>query len=317
MSKINSRIIIDSHSHIGKDIFHGNTFIDDYIDFAINSKIDVGILMSVPSPCKNLNDINSRLMYWKYDGKKVLYYGNRNPFCKINYDLNELIKQKSSNNLVLLFAPVFHPILDDIDYFQKMIEDTDPVAIKIHGIGSGVGPESIVGDYVELLKKLNIPIIVHTDCDFGKGSISMKYIRNINRAVEWAKFFDKNKIKGILNHGGSLDVEAFNIVNQSDYIKVAVGPDQVACLDNNRLFIDCFKKYKNYLKYIKNNLNISKIVFDTDFNWNLIDLNEKDYDSVLRIEQIFNENDAEKILGINLLDFNPKILSKIKEKRKI
>lgn len=309
------RIVIDSHSHIGKDIFHGDSYIDDYIEFAQKSGINVGILMNVPSPCKDLNDVNSRLMYWKYDGDKINYYGNRNPFSNINYDLNELIKQKSSNQLVLLFASVFHPVLDDIDYFENMVKKTDPVAIKIHGIGSGIGPENISGDYIELLRSFNIPLIVHTDCDFGQGSVSMQYVRNINKAIKWAKFFDKNKIKGILNHGASLDKETFNIVNYSDYLKVAIGPDKIACIDNNRLYVDCFKSYKKYLKYIKENLHFSKIIYDSDYNWNLIDSNVVDYDSVLRIEEIFNREEVDKILGKNLLDFNPKILKKVKEKK--
>ena len=79
-------IVVDSHSHIGKDIFHGESFIDGYIQFAKKSGIDVGILMSVPSPCTNLNNATSRLMYWKYIEEKMQYYGRRNPFIKLNYD---------------------------------------------------------------------------------------------------------------------------------------------------------------------------------------------------------------------------------------
>lgn len=307
--------VVDSHSHIGKDIFHGDSYIDDYIKFAKKSGIDIGILMSVPSPCIDLDDIDSRLMYWKYIERKMQYYGPRNPFMQINYDLNNLISQKSSRELILLFAAVFHPIMDDIDYFAKMLNDTDPVAIKIHGIGSGIGPEDISKDYIELLKSTNLPLIVHTDCDFGKGSISMQYVRNINRAINWAKFLDKNRIKGILNHGASLDKETFNIVNNSEYLTIALGPDKVACLDENRLFIDCLKDYRSYLQYIKANLKISKIIYDADYNWNLLDRGSVDYDSVKRIKEIFGEEDSIKILGENLIDFNPKIMEKVRKIR--
>ena len=308
-------IIVDSHSHIGKDIFHGDSFIDDYIQFAKQSQIDIGILMGVPSPCTNLNDVSSRLMYWKYVEGKMQYYGQRNPFMKLNYDLNSLIAQKSSRELILLFAAVFHPVMDDMDYFSKLIDETDPIAIKIHGIGSGVGPEDISNDYIKLLQRINIPIIVHTDCDFGKGSISMQHVRNINRAINWARSFDKNKIKGILNHGASLDKETFNIVNNSEYLTTALGPDKIACLDKNRLFVDCLKDYRNYLQYMKDNLKISKIIYDTDYNWNLHDKNDIDYDSVKRVREIFGEEDAIKILGNNLMDFNPKIIKKVREVR--
>lgn len=308
-------IVVDSHSHIGKDIFHGDSFIDDYIKFAKESGIDIGVLMSVPSPCIDLNDVTSRLMYWKYIEKKMQYYGQKNPFMQLNYDLNNLIVQKSSKELILLFAAVFHPIMDDIYCFTKMINDTDPVAIKIHGIGSGVGPEDINKDYIELLRKTNIPIIVHTDCDFGKGSISMQYVRNINKAINWAKFFDKNRIKGILNHGASLDKETFNIANNSEYLTIALGPDKIACIDENRLFVDCLKDYRNYLQYIKDNLKISKIIYDADYNWNLLNKSAIDYDSVKRIKEIFGKEDSIKILGENIMSFNPKIKRKVREIR--
>lgn len=185
-----NKFIVDSHSHIGKDIFHGESKIDEYIDFATKSGINVGVLMGVPSPCKELSNVNSRLMYWRYVNNIISYFGPKNPFEEMNYELCNLINTKSSKDLLLLFAAVFHPILDDINYFEKLIKDTTPVAIKIHGIGSGVGPKDISQDYIDFLKLINIPLIVHTDCDFGLGSQSMQYVRNINRAIEWARFFN-------------------------------------------------------------------------------------------------------------------------------
>lgn len=308
-----NKIVVDSHSHIGKDIFHGESIIDDYIEFAKKSGINIGILMSVPSPCIALKDVSSRLMYWKYIDEKMQYFGQSNPFMQLNYELSDLISKKSSKDLILLLAAVFHPIMDNIYSFEKMVRDVEPIAIKIHGIGSGIGPNDISKDYIELLKRLDIPIIVHTDCDFGKGSVSMQYVRNINRAINWAMFFDKNKIKGILNHGASLDKETFKIVNNSEHLKVALGPDKIACLDENRLFVDCLREYKNYLHYLKENLDVSKIVYDADYNWNLLDENDVDCDSVRRVENFFGPDDSKKILGENLIKFNPKILKKVRE----
>ena len=69
------------------------------------------------------------------------------------------------------------------------------------------------------------------------------------------------------------------------------------------------------MQYIKDNLRISKIIYDADYNWNLSDKNDIDYDSVKRVKEIFGEEDAIKILGENLTNFNPKILKKVKEVR--
>ena len=304
--------VIDAHSHVGKDIFHGNSEIDKYITFAKKSGIDVALIMGVPSPCTNLHDINSRTMYWKYSNNKMNYYGEQNPYLKINYNLNELLKKRSSKDLQLLFIQMFHPILDDINQFRKMIEITDPVALKIHGIGSGIGPDDINTEFIKIIKKYELPITVHTDCDFGEGSIAMNYIRNKNCAKEWAKFFLKNEIFGVLNHGASLDKETFNMVNKSELLKVAIGPDRVACIDKNRLYVDCLQNYKNYLFYIKENLDISKIIYDADYNWNQIDNDSEDYESVQRILEVFPKiNEYEKVLSKNILNQYPKLKNKI------
>lgn len=310
-----SNLVIDSHSHVGKDIFHGESTIDGYIDFAKKSHINVGIIMGVPSPCIDLKDPSTRFMYWKFNGINMEFYGKKNPFIEMNYELNELLKEKSSDALQLLFVPTFHPILDEIEQFEKMLVITDPVAIKVHGIGSGVGPYDISQDYIELIKKYELPVIVHVDCDFGKGSQSMQYVRNINRAILWAKFFERNKIKGILNHGASLDLDTFELVNNSDYLRIALGPDKIACIDNNRLFFDCQSDYKEYLRFLKKHLDTSKILYDADYNWNKIEGQVDDYESVERVKEIFGDgSDAVDILSNNLLDFNPKILKKIRRK---
>ena len=82
-----NKFIVDSHSHIGKDIFHGESKIDEYIDFATKSGINVGVLMGVPSPCRELSNVNSRLMYWQYVKNVISYVGPKNPFKKMNYEL--------------------------------------------------------------------------------------------------------------------------------------------------------------------------------------------------------------------------------------
>lgn len=306
---MNSKYIIDGHSHIGQDIFHGKSDIDDYMDFAKKTGINVGLIMGVPSPCVDLSDIQSRQMYWKYFDDRINYYGKTNPYMKLNYELNELLQERTSEGLQLFFIPMLHPILDKVSDFEKLIIDTDPVAIKIHGIGSGTGPRDINADFIKLIKKYQLPIIVHTDCDFGKGSISMQYIRNINNAKKWTEFFINNGIYGVLNHGASLDKDVFELVNKSKFVKIALGPDKIACKDKNRLHIDCFNYYKNYLLYMKNNLDHSKIIYDADFNWNVED-GVEDISSVDRVKEVFE--DADMILSENIIEHYPKLKRKLR-----
>lgn len=306
--------VIDGHSHIGTDIFHGESTIEGYKKFAKKSKIDAALIMGVPSPCLDLNDVNSRYMYWKYLQNNLEYIGDQNPYQKLNYDLYNLLEKESSEELKLFFVPMFHPVLDDLKEFERLICETNPVALKIHGIGSGVGPEDISKKFIDIIKKYNLTTIVHTDCDFGgQSDISMYFIRNKNLAYDWAKFFDKNEIRGILNHGASLDIKTFEIVNNSELLKVAIGPDKIACLDKNRLFIECLGNYKKYLEYIKQNLDISKIIYDADYSWNSLDNNVTDFESVNRVLEVFEKTDERKrVLSKNILEHTPQLCLRLK-----
>ena len=301
---MNSRLVIDGHSHCGMDIFHGETNIDDYILFANKSMIDVGLIMPVPSPCKELGNIDSRNMRWEYQYDKITHYGIRNPFLELNYKLNDLLIQKSNDKLKLKCIPMFHPILDDIKLFEQMINDIDPVALKIHGIGSGVMSDDISQEFIRIIKKYELPLILHTDCDLGDNlDRSMIYVRNINNAKKWTEFLIQNEIFGTLNHGANLDLSTFDIVNNTPFVKVALGPDNVSCIDSNRLYIDCNGDYKKYLKILRDFLDVSKIIYDADFNWN----KDGDCDSVSRIMELFSMDELDYIFSQNILNHYPKL----------
>ena len=249
----------------------------------------------------------------RIDNNKMNYHGNRNPFIKVNYDLYNLINNKTSNDLKLLFIPAIHPVLDDAYELEKLIEVTDPVALKIHGIGSGVGPDDVSKEIINIIKKYNLPLILHTDRDNGNTKDeTMVYVRNINDSKKWAEFLIKNEIFGTLNHGASLNKETFDLANKSEFIKIALGPDLVSCLDNNRLEKNCNKDYKIYLKELRDNLNSKKIIFDTDYNWNT--LIGDDYDSTNRVKEIFiNKEEQDNIFYKNIIEHYPKLERKIRK----
>lgn len=303
-------LVIDGHSHFGLDIFHGYTNIDEYIKFAKKSHINAGLIMPVPVPCTNIKDSNSRYMWWTIENGKIKYHGNRNPFQTINYALFNVIKEKQNDDIKLFFVPALHPILDDVYELEKLINDTDPVALKIHGIGSGVGPEDVPKELIDIIKKYELPLILHTDRDNGKTKDrSMIFIRNINDSEKWANFLINNEIKGTLNHGASLNKNTFDIVNKHDFVKVAIGPDLVSCLDENRLEKECKKNYRIYLKELRNSLDIKKIIYDADYNWNV--LGGDDYYSVDRVKEIFtNLEEQDNVLHNNIIEHYPKLVKK-------
>ena len=80
------------------------------------------------------------------------------------------------------------------------------------------------------------------------------------------------------------------------------------------MFVDCLGNYKNFLLYLKNNLDISKIIYDADYNWNVKNISDQDFDSVKRVHEIFNIDDSKKVLSKNLIDFNTKIRERLEKK---
>ena len=199
---------------------------------------------------------------------------------------------------------MFHPIMDDPNLFERMLEEIDPIALKIHGIGSGICANDIPLEFIKIIKKHELPLIVHTDCDLGNNfDQSMIWVRNINNAKVWTEFFVRNEIYGTLNHGANLDIETFKLINKSPFVKVALGPSEISCLDSNRTYIDCKKSYKIYLQILRDYLDSSKIIYDADYNWNI----PSDYESVDRVKEIFNQYETEMILSSNILSHYKKL----------
>jgi len=300
-------MIVDGHSHIGWDSHHGNSDIDNYIKFAQDSGIDAAILMLVLAPCHVKGDPSTVACRWTYENGRAEYYGNKNPFRRLNYELYETILRKTSDSLRLSFAPYFHPRMDEPEAFDQLLCETSPIAIKIHAFGCGIGPEHIDPEFVEIIHKHDLPVIVHTSFERINQNPKMHEIRNLNNPIYWADFFERNRIRGVLNHGATLDLKTFKKVNSSDYLMVALGPDRITCSNDNRLRIPCCGDWRKYLTLLRDHLDTSKIIYDADFNWNVFVGEPMDTSSVDRVREIFTApSDQAAILGENLLRFMPR-----------
>lgn len=300
-------MVIDGHSHIGWDSHHGDSDINDYIQFAKASGIDAAILMLVVAPCHIKGDPNSVACQWKYENGHGEYYGKRNPFYELNYDLYEMIQQKSSPSLRLGFAAYFHPRLDDPEVFDRLLYETTPVAVKIHAFGCGIGPKDVGAEFIDIIRNHDLPVIVHTSYEKVNQNPRMHEIRNLNNPIYWADFVEKNRIRGVLNHGATLDIETFKRVNASDYLMVALGPERITCANDNRLRIPCSGNWRKYLGLLHEHLDYKKIIYDADFNWNVFNGEAMDTESVSRVKEIFSLDYEQKaILAENLLGFMPR-----------
>ena len=297
--------IIDAHSHIGYDYKFGNSKLNEYIAFCKRNGITIGNLMPQPNPAYTINGKKVPCVMWEYNNGKVLYdtynHKNENPYKYLNYYY--YYQCRKIKDFTINFIPLVHPILDRIEYLEEMITVMKPNAIKLHGIGGGFGPKDIPQKFIDFVKKYDIPIVTHIECDTRKNtnySEQKKYIKSINNAYDWARFLVDNKISGILTHGLALDERAINLVRDNPNIMIGIGPDLLISNQPHRLKIRDDSNL--YLQILKERIPVSQIVFDVDYNWNINPKNnEIDNNSIRRVLSVWNKKEEqEKIFSQNV-----------------
>ncbi len=324
-------MVIDSHSHIGNEKFNkrGNISLNAYIDYASKVGIDIGLIMPVPCPIIPEGcglSSGKTLLTWKYDEElkkhidiseeqKLIERNLENPYKEINSFYSKIINNYNGSTK-LLFVPIIHPRLDTTEYLEELIKETDPVAFKIHSVGTISSPVEITKEYTEILQKYDIPIIVHTDFNNGKFDSNIGLHEAVEKAEAnmWFEYFENNQIRGTLNHGATLNLDVFEKVNKSKYVKIGIEPSIFFGGDYRRLNInkEIYDKL-GFLEVLREYLDSSKIIFDVDYDYNQLHEGGIDYNTVKRIKDMWNSEDQEKILYKNALDQYPKILEKVRK----
>lgn len=213
------------------------------------------------------------------------------------------IAQYSSTDIKLHFVAYIDLVLDDIERLDIMFQELSPVAVKINGIGCGCGYQDITADHIQLFKKYNLPLIIHTAYEHICMNPRMHAIIRSNSAYDWARLLNTNQLRSVLNHGATLDMNAIKLVNSTDDIRIAVGPDKVTSANDNRLYWSCENDPSTFLRFLKQNVDGTKLIYDADFHWN-VPVGEEDYASVLRIRQIFSDqSEQDAVLYQNAKEF--------------
>lgn len=271
------KIIIDSHSHLGVGFKGRIATPDEYM--IVKEKYNISLSLLMPQPILNREKRNILL----FDDINMNTY---NIIC------NSPLKDSS------FFIPMISPIYMDASHIERYIELYHPVAFKIHYKSDFSFPEIICNDIIKLLKKYDIPLIVHTDYSPQNNDLKGKN-KNLNSSLKWFRFFIKNNIKGYLTHGARLNKEVMREINKCDNVVIGVGPD---LLLQNYSESD-LEINTEYLKCLHDNVNPKNLLFDVDYNWNLTSENDFDYDSLYRINMLWNSDEANLILGDNSKKF--------------
>lgn len=299
--------IIDAHTHFGKDNFWPNEGM--YTEYCKNSKYVSEIFgMSVPCPIILKEDgTKTILSYYELDNKEFKHYQvetkegvinktlqkkDQNPYKEANdYIYNLSLKE---NKIRINYVPIIHPYFYSIDDFTEHIKKGAQI-FKIHGVACGVNPQKIDSHFFETIEALNIPLIIHTDYSDDENILSY------NNALNWLKRLEPYNIKVFFTHALRLVENGADIINKDNRYIIGIGPDRILNTKGQT------SHYTNdYLKYCFSRYDIDKIVFDIDYPWNVININNLNYDweSVNRIEQLgLDFNEKEKIFHKNIKKF--------------
>ena len=112
---INNNIIVDGHSHIGNDYFHGYTDLYKYIELMNITNIDYALLMPTPSPVIMINSSVSKYLGWYIYKNKIIYYSEvhpnnlGNPYKDVNYELYDSMIKTGNKNLFFINLNIASP----------------------------------------------------------------------------------------------------------------------------------------------------------------------------------------------------------------
>ncbi len=299
-------MIVDAHSHIGHDWMMYETSVADYISLLERNNIDVGIVM--PEPGHISPKSKKRYFLWEFVNDEIKYYSphyDTSDFEVLTqtskiindeiFDALQAYKKTSSTNVKLFFAPMIHPLIDNIEYYSTIKNLYDGcVALKMHGIAGGYSPKMIDSLHTEAIRATGLPLIIHTDYDIDQTS-DLGRIRNMNSSRAWLNFLQENKLKGYLCHGCRMDVSVLSDISKTDNILVGLGPDWPIQLEQNRLHV---LPNPDYLTQIISMLPKEKLAFDIDYNYM-----DGDEDFLRRIKRALPEEYYNNVLGENAARF--------------
>lgn len=301
--------IIDAHSHIGVDRFWKvPADLSEYITYAKQIGITDSILMPTTCPVLTRGHEEVTQALWEYTNTGFSYYKEtigknkepiyQNPFKVANQLLYQTIMGHCNEDINLYFVPIIHPALDTVEYIEQLITRYKPIALKIHGIATGISPKNIDSAFWDIIKKFNIPLIVHTDIDMTDKDTPIKILRNLNSPLEWIQVLQENNIRAYLAHGVRLCPDSCKIVNESNNFLVGIGPDALITKEKERLF-----SKEPYLLKLFSSIDLGKICFDLDYSWNVSD-GVLEWNSLKRVRTLgLTDSELEKVLCNNARDF--------------
>lgn len=305
---------IDAHSHFYKSYGGPDNAPQEY--FTNVENIDIAVSVVSPGPCPEYFTADSlyRPCRWKYIDGRFQYFqqfcnpesrelydersANQNPFHEINIKLlNDLENEYKLRKTEVFVTPLYHPLLDSEDEIKTLISHNRVVGLKLHGVATATGPETVPQAIADVLRKTQKVLVVHTDNYIKTPAKPLHHTYLMNNPTKWVRWAIENDVKVLITHGARLSRDAISLAMEHKNIVIGIAPGiLIMNSDLDRLETPT----KNFEKDLLSIVPIDQLVFDIDYGWNVINRNDwqsNDWDMCQRIDLIASELgiDAQKL----------------------
>lgn len=312
---------IDIHSHIFPAFDGPDSDFELYKEKAKDIKVESSCL--APGPCPKFIKGNQTFYpcLWELEDGNISYKkvtssekgeiserADPNPYKSSNENLFKTIRVANKLDGFTKFyaTPLHHPILDTEDEIERLCQQEETKGIKVHGIASYTSPADIEDKTIEMLKKFDLPLIVHTDYfDNPQNTIQRAYQKN--NPEGWVDFAIRSGVKLVALHGACLSYRAIEKAKKQSNIRIGISPDLLMMTEPERLE----KETDNFALDLFRMADPSQLLFDIDYSWNVNgrgDWENQDWNMEERYvraakEAGYSDSDIESIFKNNAKEF--------------
>ncbi len=300
--------IVDIQVNLGESYFGPESDIDYYDQQARQIGITRSIIIPTLTHKIQVEDFTEVSCIWEETPGGVVYkrlirrgdkddveVNPRNPYATMNrYVLSEVRRLNQSSTIKYYFIPKVHPVLDTEEEVSSLVGQPETVGLKINGLASHVTPEEVPAYIASLTRDFRKPLFVHTDwlnSDFQDSRIP-QYLHHLikgNNPCAWLDWVNRNfPYRVLLAHLARMDMQAIREVNDSESVAIGLGPDMMLQAEPMRLA----QPSDNILRDALTTIDADKLLFCTDFAWNVYDRTDWsafDWDTIERLKEVSRE----------------------------
>ncbi len=281
-------MIVDSHSHVGSDIFTKRTpefrnivpyeqSFKQLLSKISNSPVDKAIVYPFPSPLGQFGEDD----FW---------------FKKENCTLFDNVKKEKN----IYFFPTFNPNdKKSVDYAVKLVEDNKLKGLKLHTRSTQFEPSKMNENILKVLRENDIPLVIHTGTGKEEELTEKGMDISINSLYNLA--FDNSDVRFVFAHLGRLHKNLEKSLDLDNVVTDTAGmslykkhKDFVLAKEYNQEFFD--KDIKEIISYLVEEGYEDKILWGSDQPFSMGYNEEISY---VRDNPNINRNAKEKILYKN------------------